>query len=151
PPAPAVEAVQGTRPNRRTDSPGQGRSAPMPPPRAAGGRQTSGPPLLLLGLVFLGSRLVVLPFQQPASDVGIYARYTWGRRAPAERGVPFYELHAREVERQAEKARTAGTLVAPIDEYKDVEYPPLALALMRLPALWIGGEWGEEGPSDSFE
>src|SRR5205823_5335112 len=60
--------------------------------------------------------------------------------AASRTGVSFYEFHARQVEREADEARAAGTLKATIDEKKDVEYPPLALAVMRLPALGMRGE-----------
>jgi hypothetical protein len=88
------------------------------------------------------TRLAVLPLPLPESDVGIYARYAREQAAAARGGMSFYELHAREVEREAEGAR------APIDEYKDVEYPPLALAFMRLPVLWAGP--GDGAPDASF-
>jgi hypothetical protein len=114
-------------------------------------KPTSGLPLLLIGLVFVVSRLAVLPLPLPESDVGIYARYAWEQAAAERRGVPFYEFHAGEVERQEEDARAAGVLAASIDEYKDVEYPPLALAVMRLPTLWMGREAGESGMPRSFE
>src|SRR5947209_19962857 len=94
--------------------------------RTGAGERTPGLPLPLIGLVFLVSRLAVLPLPPLASDVGIYARYAWERAAAARKGVSFYEFHAREVGREAESARAAGKLAAPIDEYREVEYPPLA-------------------------
>src|SRR5262245_11678852 len=100
PALPVASARGRSRPGRsthtRADESGGG-SVAMPPPRAAGSGPMAGPPLLLVGLVFLGSRLVILPFQQPATDVAIYARYAWEYTAAAERGVSFYEFHAREV------------------------------------------------------
>jgi hypothetical protein len=100
-----------------------------------GGERASGRPFFLLALAFLASRLAVFVLPPPDSDVGIYERYAREYQAAADRGVPFYQFHADEVRRQAEKARADGSLTAPIEEYKDVEYPPLAVALMRLPAL----------------
>jgi hypothetical protein len=93
---------------------------------------------LLVGAVFLLTRLVVLPFPQPASDTEIYAAYAFEQEAARREGVSFYEYHAREVERRAGEARAAGRLTGSIDEYKDVEYPPLAVAVLRLPLLWMG-------------
>jgi hypothetical protein len=118
---------------------------------AGSNKPTSGLSLLLISLVFVVSRLAVLPLPLPESDVGIYARYAWEQKAAGQRGVPFYGFHAGEIERQAEDARAAGILVAPLDEYKDVEYPPLALAVMRLPTLWMEGEPGESAMDPSFE
>jgi hypothetical protein len=117
-------------------------------PTLTGGRaQPPGLPLVLIGLVFVVSRLAVLPLPPLASDVGIYTAYAREQAAAARRGVSFYTYHAREVERQAEEARATGTLVAPIDEYKDVEYPPLTLVVMWLPALGHGTEGGTaDGP-----
>lgn len=103
------------------------------------------PNLLLITVVFVLSRSVILPFQQPTSDVGIYARYVHEMEVASLRGEPFYAYHAREVERQAEAARADGTLRASIDEYKAVEYPPLALAVMALPRVWMG-ERPPQGP-----
>src|SRR5438477_4063644 len=107
--------------------------------RNGNGKSTQAP-FLLLAVFFLASRLLVLPFYQLTSDVGIYARYAQEHEAASRTGVSFYEFHARQVEREADEARAAGTLKATIDEYKDVEYPPLALAVMRLPALGMRGE-----------
>src|SRR6266536_2654216 len=101
--------------------------------RNGNGQPTQAPLLLLAGIVFLASRLLILPFRQPASDVGIYARYTQEHEAASRTGMSFYDYHAQEVKRQADEAKATGTLKASIDEYKDVEYPPLALAVMRLP------------------
>jgi hypothetical protein len=92
---------------------------------------------LLVAIVFLGSRMLLLPGPQPTSDVGIYAQYAHEYEAASRQGVSFYDFHAQAEQEKAEAARAAGTLVASIDEYKDVEYPPLALAVMRLPELWM--------------
>ncbi|MBI1914719.1 MAG: hypothetical protein HYS12_08285 [Planctomycetes bacterium] len=123
---------------------------PMTRTRNGTGKPTQAPLLLLAGGVFLASRLLVLPFPQPASDVGIYARYAQEHEAASRTGVSFYEFHAQKVEREAKEADVAGTLAAPIDEYKDVEYPPLALVVMRLPALGMRGEVVDAGPQDSI-
>jgi hypothetical protein len=112
---------------------------------SSGSGRASGLPLPLLGLVFLLSRLAILPLPSPATDVGIYARYAREQSAAARTGTSFYEFHAREVERQAEQAGGAS-----IDEYKDVEYPPLAVAFMRLPALWAGEQPEDSAPGDAF-
>jgi hypothetical protein len=105
-----------------------------------------GFPLLVIILVFLLTRLAILPLPSAASDVSIYAKYA-REQARAERlGVSFYDFHAGQVGSQAEQARAAGTLPAPIDEYRDVEYPPLALVVMRLPSLWM-----HVVPGNSFE
>src|SRR5260370_14314572 len=83
--------------------------------------------LFLLGAAFLGSRLLLLPYPQPTSDVFVYAQYVHEYELSIRQRVPFYELHARGIDEQADKARKAGRLAGSLDEYKNVEYPPLAL------------------------
>jgi hypothetical protein len=102
------------------------------------------PNYLLLAVAFAVSRLLLLPHPQPTSDVDIYARYVQEAAAAARHGESFYEYHARAVEQRAAEAREKGTLTAPLDEYKDVEYPPLALAVLRLPLLWMREAPGAE-------
>jgi hypothetical protein len=95
--------------------------------------------LALVAVAFLLTRLVLLPLPQPASDVGIYALYAQEYEAASRQGVSFYDLHARRVEQQIAEARPIGTPRKYMEEYKLVEYPPLALAFMRLPSLWTRG------------
>jgi hypothetical protein len=89
--------------------------------------------LVLAAAVFLATRLVILPFSQPASDVGIYAEYAQERQAAAREGHSFYELHAAARERTEAPGRLAGAG----EELRDVEYPPLAVEVLRLPLLWM--------------
>jgi hypothetical protein len=115
----------------------------------AGGGPTAKLRLVPVVCFFLATRLLILPFQQPTSDVEIYARYAHELGA-APRGVSFYEYHARAVERETEEARAAGTLAGSIEENKDVEYPPLALAVMRLPALGLHDGAAGDSPTKDF-
>jgi hypothetical protein len=89
--------------------------------------------LVLAGAVFLATRLVILPFSQPASDVGIYAEYAQERQTAAREGRSFYELHAA----SRERTEAAGRLAGAGEELRDVEYPPLAVEVLRLPLLWM--------------
>jgi hypothetical protein len=111
----------------------------------------SRPRVLFLGLLFCLTRMVILPFPQPTSDVGIYARYVHEYDAARRAGIPFYEFHTRAVQDETERARAEGRLVGPREEYKDVEYPPLAVAIMRLPQLLMGGDSGEGPLTPAFE
>jgi hypothetical protein len=104
--------------------------------------QTARPVLLLAGVVFVASRLLILPFPQPVSDVAIYAQYAQEQQAAARRGGSFYDVHAEAGRQQAGKTRVSGSLAASSEEYETVEYPPLALAAMRLPTLWMRGQAG---------
>jgi hypothetical protein len=113
-------------------------------------RQSSRPPLLLIGVLFVVSRLLVLPLQQPASEVSLYAQYAWEQDGASRTGVSFYELHAQAVQQQIEDARSSGDTPASLEEYKTVEYPPLALAVMRLPLLWMHGRPADGGLTPAF-
>jgi hypothetical protein len=108
-------------------------------------------PILIACVAFLAGRLAVISLPLPESDVGIYARYAREQAIAAGAGESFPAFHGREVEREADEARAAGNLTAPIDEYKDVEYPPLALALMRLPSLVVGEPRGQVRADRAFE
>jgi hypothetical protein len=92
----------------------------------------------MVGIVFVLSRLLILPFGQPASDVGIYAEYAQEASEAARQGRSFYELHA-----AREHGEVGGRLAGAGDEYREVEYPPLALEVMRLPLLWMGQPRGD--------
>jgi hypothetical protein len=116
-----------------------------------GSRPSSRPPLLLIGALFVVSRLLVLPLQQPASEVSLYAQYAWEQETASREGVSFYDLHARAVRQQMEDARAAGDPPAALEEYQNVEYPPLALAVMRLPLLWMHGRPADEGLTPAFQ
>jgi hypothetical protein len=97
------------------------------------GSPTATPRFLPVGILFVLSRLLVLPFSQPASDVGIYAEYAREVETAAREGRSFYELHAA----AREHGEAAGRLAGAGDEYRDVEYPPLAVEVLRLPLLWM--------------
>jgi hypothetical protein len=113
-------------------------------------RKASNPPLVLIGALFVASRLLVLPLQQPASEVSLYAQYAWEQEEATRTGVSFYELHAQVVQRQIEDARASGDPPAALAEYKNVEYPPLALGVMRLPLLWMHGPPGDGELTPAF-
>lgn len=113
--------------------------------------RTSKPRLLLVALVFVASRLFVLPFPQPTSDVGIYAAYAHEHEAACREGLPFYDFHARAVQEQIDAARAAGTPTGSMEENRIVEYPPLAIAIMRLPTFVMTQGAGPGPPSQAFE
>ncbi|MFL5245737.1 MAG: hypothetical protein ACJ8FY_27000 [Gemmataceae bacterium] len=102
------------------------------------GRRKEWLPFFLLGAAFLASRLLFLPHPQPISDVFIYAQYVHEYESSRRQGMPFYELHARRIEAQAAEAMASGRLTGSLDEYKNVEYPPLSLLFMRFPELILG-------------
>jgi hypothetical protein len=88
-----------------------------------------------VGLVFAVSRLFALLVPSPMTDVGTYARYTREHEAASRLGEDFYAYHVRTVNEETDRLRAEGRLAGSLEEYKDVEYPPLAVAFMRLPAL----------------
>jgi hypothetical protein len=118
--------------------------------RTDAGPRALGWPLVVLTAVFLLSRLILFVQPPPATDVLIYARYAWEYAAAQRQGVSFYDFHAAQIQRQVEQA-PQGAGQPNIEEYKDVEYPPLAVAFMRWPALIVGGDAGDAGPSRSYE
>src|SRR5260370_18834445 len=105
----------------------------------------------MIGGAFLLSRLVIVPYQQPATDVFIYAQYAQEQEAAKQTGTSFYEYHAQMVQQQIQQAGGAGNPVASLEEYKNVEYPPLALAVMRLPLLWMKYRCKEETLTAEFK
>jgi hypothetical protein len=103
--------------------------------RTRGGGRTSIP-LVVIGVLYVASRVLVLAFGQPASDVGVYAQYAEEQLQAARDGASFYDVHARAA--AARPSEKEGVRLNPSrEEYKGVEYPPLALAFMRLPTWWM--------------
>jgi hypothetical protein len=100
--------------------------------------------------VILLTRPLLVAFPQPISDVEIYARYAHEQELASRTGRNFYELHEERFRREVEAARQAGTLIGSVDEYLKVEYPPLALAVMRLPTLWMSESATDAGPTLSY-
>ena len=90
----------------------------------------------LLALLFVQSRWVALNLEGWGSDVPWYARYAREYGEAAHSGQSFYDRHAASVQEEIDAARAAGK-PAPSEEYKLVEYPPLAVALCQLPTLWM--------------
>jgi hypothetical protein len=92
--------------------------------------------LLLLVVLFVQSRWVALNLEGGASDVPWYARYAREYGEASQRGQSFYDYHASAVQDEIDAARAAGKS-GPSEEYKMVEYPPLAVVLWQLPRLWM--------------
>lgn len=101
---------------------------------------------VLLGLAFVLVRVNVV-LQEPAAnatDVPIYANLMMERELGARRNIPFYEAHAR-ITRWKARAE-------PNPERRDylpreeVEYPPLALAFLRVPTTWVAPLPEEQNP-----
>jgi hypothetical protein len=107
-------------------------------------------PTLILVAVFLITRPMLIFSPPITSDVFIYARYAREIKESHREGVSFYAYHARQIEQQAEETRAAGRLVGSLDEYKTVEYPPLALLFMRLPTLFISADQSSEDYAASY-
>jgi hypothetical protein len=83
--------------------------------------------LLILAGAFLVSRAFVLGDLSPdAGDVDLYAKYGLERRQAALEEVPFYELH---------RAQRAAAGDVPAEQ--QIEYPPLAVAWLSVPAYLL--------------
>lgn len=104
--------------------------------RTGAGDRTAKVLFVLLAVLFVQGRWIALHLEGGASDVPLYARYAWEYGEAARLGVSFYEHHARAVQDEIDAARAAGK-PPPSEEYKVVEYPPLAVALWQLPTLWM--------------
>jgi hypothetical protein len=98
----------------------------------------SGRHFVIFGLALIATRLLVILVPLPVTDIGTYGRYAREYEAASQQGEGFYEYHTRAVERQIQTAQAEGKLRGSMEEYKDVEYPPLAVAFMRVPALFLG-------------
>ena len=85
----------------------------------------------LTAAVFVASRVALLEVTPLASDTTLYARYAFEMQFAARVGIPFYALDA-----QLER-RKAAAQQSPEDA--TMGYPPLALELLALPALWTDG------------
>ena len=78
---------------------------------------------------FVISRLVVLSIEPPNSTLaGVNVLYAFEMQRAAALGLPFYEMHARNVEEAAPNST--------LDE-RQVEYPPLALVWMAMPTWFL--------------
>src|SRR5438105_2603996 len=106
----------------------------VPPPDASRGSRL----FLLIGAIFLVSRALLVIVPQPTSDVFIYAQYVFEYDRAVREGKSFYDVHAQVVEEEIKKARAAGNLTGSLEEYKQVEYPPLSLLFIHFPDLWLG-------------
>jgi hypothetical protein len=94
---------------------------------------------------FVVTRLPALALHAHDTDVNIYARYAAEWHAANRSGESFYELHRRRVE--AEAATGTPEQAAAQQEYKAVEYPPLAVAVMALPAVFVDDPFDGEFPA----
>lgn len=88
--------------------------------------------LLIVGAVYVTSRLFVLFFFHPAgSDTGLYARYMYVYLLAAENHKPFYQFYRELILFQTRKE---GRLSLPPGS-TEIEYPPLSVAVLSLPAV----------------
>jgi hypothetical protein len=88
--------------------------------------------------LFIASRLLIVPFSQPASDVLVYAKYGREAAKAAQLGLPLADYHRGVIERQILEAGNQGLPAERMADYKSIEYPPLAIQFVRLPILLMG-------------
>jgi hypothetical protein len=106
------------------------------------GNGAGGRAWFLIALTFLLSRLFVWYFAA-FSDVEIYANYAREQLAASRAGASFYTYHVRLMEHKADAVRSV--------EDENVEYPPLAVAFLRLPSFGILSANPEELPPAEFK
>jgi hypothetical protein len=88
------------------------------------------PLAVLTATVFALTRLPAIAIQFKDSDVHLYARYACEWHTARAQGQSFYQLHRQRV--QEEMQRASPDQAAALEEYKQIEYPPLAVAWMAL-------------------
>jgi hypothetical protein len=84
----------------------------------------------LTATLFLLTRLPAAALYAQDSDVRLYARYAAEWHTAAAEGRSFCQLHRQHVEEEMARAGQTGAQLA---EYRDVEYPPLAVLWMAVP------------------
>ncbi|MBN2189266.1 MAG: hypothetical protein JW699_07415 [Chitinispirillaceae bacterium] len=92
---------------------------------------------VMLAMLYVPSRLFVLNSVRPAgTDTDLYARYAYIRRLASERRVSFHELYRDRGHAVLESGgpRPFDSLILTV-----VAYPPLAVAVMTIPALLMQG------------
>jgi hypothetical protein len=102
-------------------------------------------PGAVVAAVFVLTRLPALQLQLHDSDINLYARYAAEWYAAPARGQSFYDLHRQRVDEEIARA-TPGQAAA-LREYKNVEYPPLAVCLMAVPAALVDDPFEGEFPT----
>jgi hypothetical protein len=104
---------------------------------------------LLCGAVvaaaFVVTRLPALQLLFHDSDINLYARYAAEWHVAASRGQSFYDLHRQRVDEEIQHA--SPQQAAALREYASVEYPPLAIGLMALPAALVDDPFDGEYPT----
>jgi hypothetical protein len=83
----------------------------------------------------------MLPFIPDYTDVGLYGKYAYEFLHASQAGVSFYEFHRQGVERRMDEWRRKGNDAYALElrSERQVEYPPLAVAVMIGPALLVPG------------
>ena len=99
----------------------------------------------MLAVVFATSRLPALQVQAVDTDINLYARYAAESQAANSKGQSFYDLHRQRVE--GEIRGSSSPQAAALAPYKSVEYPPLAVTFMTIPAWLTDKPFEEEFPT----
>jgi hypothetical protein len=89
-------------------------------------------------VLFAASRLyLLLGFTPDQSDIPwVYQPYVWEHAQAVAHGRPLFAFHAEQFERTRLREQAAGR-PGPAEEAHWIEYPPLALRLVVLPALFL--------------
>ena len=99
----------------------------------------------VLAIVFVATRVPALLVQDLDNGIDLYARYAAESQAASRRGESFYDLHRRRVEEEIHGA--SPSQAANLAPYKSVEYPPVAITFMRVPAWLLDNPFDEEFPT----
>jgi hypothetical protein len=88
------------------------------------------PLALLTAVVFVLTRVPAIGMDAHDSDVQLYARYAAEWHTAIAENQSFCDLHRQRIEEEMEQAGSGRAMLA---EYRQVEYPPLAVLWMALP------------------
>jgi hypothetical protein len=90
---------------------------------------------VVLVIAFVATRLPAALVLAHDTDINLYARYAAEWHEAEQTGVSFYALHRQHIEREIQQAEPGSGKNR--QEYKIVEYPPLAAAIMALPGYVV--------------
>ncbi len=90
-------------------------------------------PVALVGLTLVVSRLLVFFAVPQRESLGPYPTWVREYKLAEQAGLCFYEVHEREAHRRFEERKAGGQEVQ-AEGTHSIEYPPLAMTALLLPA-----------------
>ncbi len=91
----------------------------------------------LLCLLFVLSRINILFSNPPYNDAKLYGTYMFEELRAKARGLTVHQFRVRQVDGVAAVLRQRGESTTSVDWRRHIEYPPLAMAFLRLASYGI--------------